>query len=223
MVVYFADLSIKARHDEFKHRESTYTVPQHASYNGPYEIQEYKPKPSVDKLHGLVKQKKLDIFEKIITKIIDIVVDKTVIAIPILIRKIISVTFDDLTSYGSDYGYDSYAVQGLKKLGIFGFIPLVALKVINGLSYFVSVLKKNTFFKNFLLPALVLLGVNGLIVLLVWFMQPNEMNYNAINYDEKYDYGKPYPYKAQGYEPTQNYHKDYRENETGYDMPMRKW
>lgn len=224
-------MSIKARHEGYKHRESTYNPAPQQSYTAPYEIQEYKLKPSSDKLHGLVKQKKLDIFEKVITKIIDIVVDKAVIAIPILLRKIISVSFDDLTSYGSGYGYDSYALQGLKKLGIFGFIPLVVLKVVNGLSYFVSVLKKNAFFKNFLLPALVLLGINGLVVLLIWFMQPNEINYNAISYEEKYEhggYGKPYPYKAQSYEPSQSYHKDYRENDTGYEtynnnQPMRKW
>lgn len=218
-------MSIKARHGP-AHRESTYSPVPQQSYS--YEVQEYSPKPP-DKLHTHLKQKKLDIFEKVITKIIDIVVDKTVIAIPILLRKIISVSFDDLTSYGSGYGYDSYALQGLKKLGIFGFIPLVLLKLVNGLSYFVSVLKQNAFFKNFLLPALVLLGINGLVVLLIWFMQPNIMNYNAIDYDKKYDYGsynKPYPYKAPGYEESHNYHKDYRENETGYDgynnSPMRK-
>lgn len=93
---------------------------------------------------------------------------------------------------------------------------MFALKIINSLSYFVSVLKKNPFFKNFLLPALVLLGINGLVVFLIWFMQP-DTNYYAIDYDKKYvdygNYGKPYSYKTQGYENSENYHKDYRENE----------
>lgn len=140
-----------------------------------------------NKLHEIVKVKKLDIFEKII----NIIVDKVAIAIPIVIRKLFGITIENLADYNPNYGYGS--VQSLKDLGIFGYLPLIALKFLDGFTYFINLLKKNKFIKTFLMPVLVIGGVLGFIVFLIWWMQPDDYNkYGYLNYEGDRNYGYNY-------------------------------
>lgn len=154
------------------------------------------------KLHEVAKTKKADIFEKIITKIVDIVVDKVVIAIPVVIKKLFGITVENLADYNPSNGYSS--VQSLKDLGVFGYLPLIALKFLDGFTYFVNVLKKNQFVKTFLVPVLVVGGVLGLIVFLIWWMQPDDYNpYGYLNYEGDNYYGKQ---DYNGYNTANTYH-----------------
>lgn len=156
------------------------------------------------------KAKKLDIFEKVITKIIDIAVDKVAIAIPILIKKLFGITVENLADYNPSYGYSSNygSVQSLKDLGIFGYLPLIILKLVDGFTYFVKILKQNKFVKNFLIPLVVLGGVLGSILFLIWWLQPDDYNqYGYLSYDGDKYYGKKYDYdyNKHGYNTQNNY------------------
>lgn len=158
-----------------------------------------------NKLHEVTKS---DIFEKIITKIVNIIVDKVVIAIPILIRKLFGITIDNLADYNPSYGS---SVQSLKDLGIFGYLPLIILKLIDGFTYFINVMKRNKFVKTFLIPALVLAGVLGFIVFLIWWLQPDYdySQHNYLNYDNnnayKYNYAEPNNYDNKWTPVNSNY------------------
>lgn len=158
------------------------------------------------KLYEVKKAKTLDIFEKVITKVIDIAVDKIAIAIPILIRKLFGITVENLGDYNPSYGYGG-SVQSLKDLGIFGYLPLIILKLVDGFSYFISVLKKNKFLKTFLIPVLVLAGVLGFIVFLIWWLQPDDSynQYGYLNYDGDKYYGKQYDSDYYKYNTHNNY------------------
>lgn len=148
----------------------------------------YDNLPSFEIPSKLHKVKKLDVFEKVITKIVDIAVDKIVIAIPIVIRKLFGITIENLNDYNPSYSYGNYgSVQSLKDLGIFGYLPLIILKFIDGFTYFVNILKRNKFVKTFLVPASVLAGILGFIVFLIWWLQPNDYNnpYGYLSYEDK--------------------------------------
>lgn len=149
-----------------------------------------------NKLYEIKKAKKLGIFEKLITKIVDIVVDKIAITIPIVIKKLFGITTENLADYNPDYSYGS--VQSLKNLGIFSYLPLIILKFVDGFTYFINILKKNKFIKSFLVPALVLVGVLGFIVFLVWWLQPDSNSqYGYLNYvDEKTSDNNMYGYST---------------------------
>lgn len=167
-------------------RSADYSYPAFYKYDVGY--------TPVTNIKDAVKAKHLDIFEKIITKIIDIVVDKLVIAFPILIRKLISVSIGDVGGYG---GY-SKELEPLKNLGIFGYIPLLIIKIANGFSGFIDVLQRNKFIKNTLVPILIVLGVAGLAVFLVWWLQPTEGR-DAKGYYPIQGYGPPYNYEGPAY------------------------
>lgn len=174
---------------------------------------DYRPLPTYEletsKLHEIKKEKKLDIFEKVITKIIDVVVDKVAIAIPILIKKLFGISVENLADYNpSDgYGYNSYgSVQSLKDLGIFGYLPLIILKLVDGFTYFINILKKNKFLKNFLVPLLILGGVLGFIMFLIWWLQPDDYSqYGYISYNGDKYYDSKYDYNRQSFNSLNNY------------------
>lgn len=165
-------------------------------YQQPQPLREYEDSPTYypSKVKNAVKVKKLDIFEKIITKIIDIVVDKVAIAIPILIKKIFGLNLESLTNY-SGYGYNT-DIQKLKDSGIFGYLPLIILKFADTIGAFTNVLQKNKFIKNTLVPILILLGVAGFVLFLIWWMQPStdQSDNNTNGYIDKY-YPLPYNYR----------------------------
>jgi hypothetical protein len=103
----------------------------------------YAPPPVTD-----VKSAKNDFFLDVVGKILD----KLIAAIPVVIQKLFSFSLDEL----SRYDYQDYDVQTLyKNLGIFAYLPVVLLRLVKGISSFMSILKKNSFFKNFLMPALI--------------------------------------------------------------------
>lgn len=134
---------------------------------------------------GLKKAKKLDIFDKLFTKILDTVVDKAGIAIPKLFTALFGIN-------SGDYGND---MESIKSFGLMGFAPMIILKVISHITYYINQLQKNKFLKTFLVPALIIGLVAGLIVFLIWWMQPDENNDGySNNYGTNYpNYGQP-PY-----------------------------
>lgn len=142
--------------------------------------------PTFDRLQEVKKEKKLGVFEKVITKIIDIAVDKIAIAIPILIRKLFGISVENLKDYGYGYG-----VQSLKDLGIFGYLPLIILKLVNGFTYFINILKRNKFLKTFLMPVLVLVVIAGAVIFLTWWLQPDDYApYGYLSSDKYYGSNK---------------------------------
>lgn len=176
-------------------------------YHQPQTLSEYEGSAAYDanKVKNPLKIKKLDIFEKIITKIIDIVVDKVAIAIPILIKKIFGLNLESLTNY-SGYGYDT-DIQKLKNSGILGYLPLIILKFADTIGAFTNVLQKNKFVKNTLMPILILLGITGFVIFLIWWMQSGteESDSNANRYIDKYyspPYNYGYPYNNNNYAPA---------------------
>lgn len=177
-------------------------------YHQPQALREYQDSATYEsnKIKDTVKVKKLDIFEKIITKIIDIVVDKVAIAIPILIKKIFGLNLESLTNY-SGYGYDT-DIKSLKDSGILGYLPLIILKFADTIGAFTNILQRNKFVKNTLVPILVLLGVAGFVIFLIWWMQSGteQSDSNTNRYIDKY-YPPPYnnyryPYNNNNYAPV---------------------
>lgn len=73
----------------------------------------------------------------------------------------------------------SRGMQIWKRQGLFGLIPMFIFKFFSSLGYFVKVLQQNKFIKTFLLPALVVLGISGMVIFLIWWLQPNEEPHNA--------------------------------------------
>ncbi|XP_057669238.1 uncharacterized protein LOC130901713 isoform X1 [Diorhabda carinulata] len=143
----------------------------------------------------------LENFEKedIITNIIVKIVGKIVAAIPQILGKLFGVGTHSLfanadKSHGNDYGYtydnnysvsnDNYNLQSVfSKLGIFGYIPIVLLNIINAVATFCKLIRKNQFFTNFIVPTLVLLLVAGGVVFLIWWLQPDVDSNNAKQID----------------------------------------
>lgn len=127
------------------------------------------------------KSKKLDIFDKLFSKILDSVIDKADIAIPKLFTAL----------FGIDLGEKN--MQNFKSFGLMGFGPMIILKIISQFTSFIHQLQKNKFLKTFLVPALVIGLVAGLIVFLIWWMQPDENNDGySNNYGTNYqNYGQP--------------------------------
>ncbi|XP_017786878.1 PREDICTED: bromodomain-containing protein DDB_G0280777-like [Nicrophorus vespilloides] len=168
-------------------------------------------KESKDLFKTKKKSKKLDLFEKIFDKILNKVIDKAKVALPKLLEALVGKL--DFSSYYADDGYgDGYGNGGYQmdksyksNFGLSGILPMIVIKVISNISYFVSYLQKYRFLRVFLVPALVLLIVAGAIIFLVWWMQPSDdyqqTNYNVnSNYEGGSNYGNNYnTYGSPGY------------------------
>ncbi|KAL3274385.1 hypothetical protein HHI36_015783 [Cryptolaemus montrouzieri] len=143
-----------------------------------------------------LKPKKIEIFKSIVAKIMDKVLE----SLPVILQKLFGFAVHELTAYGDNYGYGSdYGLSIFRNLGIFGYIPIIIIRIVNAISTFVYILQKNKFLKYFLIPAGVVLLVAGSMVFLIWWMQPSDyyVNYeksydkdDSISYDNQYDYGK---------------------------------
>ncbi|CAH0563833.1 unnamed protein product [Brassicogethes aeneus] len=153
-------------------------------------------------------EKKPDLFTDILLKL----TDRLLIALPQVLKKIFGFTFEELSTdeygYGSNYG-SNLAV--FKNLGIFGYLPMIALKLIDALTYFMNALKKNKFLKTFLVPALVLGLVAGSVLFLIWFINSDDdykqISGNNYNYDEN-SYGNNkynYDYNRNSFDYGRNY------------------
>ncbi|XP_044759235.1 uncharacterized protein LOC123316974 [Coccinella septempunctata] len=141
-----------------------------------------------------VKPKKLDIFKEIVAK----VMDKVIESLPVILQKLFGFAVHELTAYGDEYGAtygsDSSYLSVFRNLGIFGYLPLILLRVVNAVSTFIYILQKNKFLKYFLVPAGVVLLVTGGMVFLIWWMQPGDfyINYDKVSYDKETPYGVDY-------------------------------
>lgn len=176
----------------------------------------YEEQPSYETPSKKIKAKKLDLIENLIGKIVNIVVDKIADAVPTFVRKVVGIGVDDYNP-SDGYGYGGGGLQSLKGLGVFGYLPLVILKLVDGISYFIKVLKKNKFLRTFLVPALVMLTVLGSIVFLIWFMQPDDYGQNGYaNYietsDKNYDKNDMYRYNVNNFDSSRTAMRSFNKN-----------
>lgn len=58
--------------------------------------------------------------------------------------------------------------------GLLGFIPSILLRLLSNFSTVLTTLKRNNFFKNFLFPGGLVLAVNGIMALLVWWFSTDD-------------------------------------------------
>ncbi|XP_045477384.1 uncharacterized protein LOC123682673 [Harmonia axyridis] len=157
------------------------------SYGFNYALNKFSPDLSV-------KSKKLDIFKEIVAR----VMDKVIESLPVILQKLFGFAVHELTAYGDDYstayGAESSYLSVFRNLGIFGYLPLILLRVVNAISTFIYILQKNKFLKYFLVPAGVVLLVTGGMVFLIWWMQPGDfyVNYDKLSYDKESSYGGDY-------------------------------
>lgn len=80
-----------------------------------------------------------------------------------------------------------------------------------------NILKKNKFFKNFLLPAGLLLLIAGAVVFLIWWLQPDSYENYGNMYHQISNYNTPHQYTPQssGYYDN-SYNNDLPYNQYGY-------
>lgn len=124
--------------------------------------------------------------------------DKVIESLPVILQKLFGFAVHELTAYGDDYGAayggDNSYLAVFRNLGIFGYLPLILLRIVNAISTFIYILQKNKFLKYFLVPAGVVLLVAGGMVFLIWWMQPTDyyMNYDKLSYDKDTTYNNDY-------------------------------
>lgn len=141
----------------------------------------------------LIKSKSTDLVASVIEKILDGLLK----ALPNILEKLFGKGLYDLINLNDQYDYQNN-YQDIKNvfgnLGLFGHIPMVILKIIDIFTTFMNILKKNKFFRNFLLPASILLIIAGSVVFLIWWLQPNSYGHSGeIYYKVPSDY-QPHPY-----------------------------
>ena len=191
-----------------------------------YGIQNNYQPPYYQYMPSKITSKKDDVFTSIVIKILDKVLGAT----PAVIEKLFGTGLTQLSNFGDDYSYgDNYGDYNigygissdiqklLKSLGYLGYGPLIFLKIIDGFTTVMRILKKNSFFKNFLIPALLLLLVAGSVLFLVWWLQPNE---NSYEYNLKsHQSGYQYPNTNDGqYMYNNNY-----QNNNNYNTPGKSY
>ncbi|VEN47585.1 unnamed protein product, partial [Callosobruchus maculatus] len=179
-------------------------------YNPSTFMQDYT-KPSI--LYPVTKTKP-DVIATIIVKIFDHILN----AVPSIVERIFGRGIYDLVNF-RDYSYSNngYNYNGqqndlqklFRGLGILGYGPLLFLKIIDGFTTFLNILRRNSFFRTFLLPALVLLVVAGSVIFLIWWLQPNDSN-------SYYNYNKAYT-NFNGQSHNSNY------NQPQYDQKYRQY
>lgn len=164
-----------------------------------------------DSIFDLIESKKSDLIASIIEKVFDGLLK----SLPKILEKLFGNGLYELLSFNNEYDYKgSYynsvydTTSDLKKLlsnfGLFGYGPLVFLKIIDGITAFVKILKKNKFFKNFLIPAGVILLIAGAAVFLVWWLQYDSYSYEHYGgYDVSNDYPQ-YSYNSNKYDQSYN-------------------
>ncbi|XP_044272602.1 uncharacterized protein LOC123016333 [Tribolium madens] len=155
-------------------------------------------------LNPSAKEVKSSFKNDFFTDVISRILDKLISAIPIVIQKLFHFSLDEL----SKNDYSDYDVQVLyKNLGIFAYLPVIILRLVKGISAFMNMLRKNSFFKNFLMPAIILATVAGAVIFLIWWLQPDSSNnpYGYIsgdNNDANYQYAGNYQYSGNNQYPV---------------------
>lgn len=112
----------------------------------------------------------------------------------------------------SSYPYNSNLVQMFQSFGIGGIIPLIMLKAAYTLSSLVYELQKYPFIKNFLIPGGVVAVVSGLIVFLIYWLQPNYYGTGYSSYQTQ-----PYGYSQNSYKGGYGYSQNSHKADYSYD------
>ncbi|KYB25951.1 uncharacterized protein LOC103314011 [Tribolium castaneum] len=164
---------------------------------------DYAPPSFSELLNPLPKEVKSSVKNDFFTDVIGRILDKLISAIPIVIQKLFNFSLDEL----SKNDYSDYDVQVLyKNLGIFAYLPVIILRLVKGISAFMNMLRKNSFFKNFLMPAIILATVAGAVIFLIWWLQPDTSNnpygYISDNSDPNYQYAGNYQYSGNNQYPV---------------------
>lgn len=128
-------------------------------------------------------------FDKLFLKIAKFIIHKIGLLIPTLIENFFGLDISYENGYGSGYGHGTNlnAVQEFKQFGLLGLIPVMIVKILTKISSLVAILQQNRFLRNFLIPAGVVLLVNGAIIFLIWWLFPL-YDYNYGNNYNKYNY-----------------------------------
>lgn len=119
-----------------------------------------------------------------LTKIVLKIVDKILGLTPIVLRRISNYLLNQLGLGGYNY----------ENASIFQIVPIILMRILDGLSTFINVLRYNKFLRTFLIPVLVLILVGGGVIFLIWFLQPADYyDYtNTYNKELNSDYNNQY-------------------------------
>ncbi|KAL1497985.1 hypothetical protein ABEB36_008860 [Hypothenemus hampei] len=93
--------------------------------------------------------------------------------------------------------YNSPLQNIVKNLGRVGIFPLIVVRLIETIGSIFKYLKKNQFFRQFLLPGLVLGLTGGAILFLIFFLQQEEP-YGYLGYENRPNYDYP-QYQSNNY------------------------
>ncbi|XP_066151675.1 uncharacterized protein [Euwallacea fornicatus] len=173
-----------------------------------------------------------DMFSEVIVKI----VEKIFASLPEALKRVSGNLLSDI---GNSYGdYNSPLQNVLRNLGSFGQIPLVLIKILESVGDIIKYLKKNKFFREFLLPGLILGLIGGAILFLIYFLQSDEEPYGYISYhsDNYQDFPKYQPnhyvsgppnsntgydnYYVKKYKSANDYSSDYNNDRSSHIMPV---
>lgn len=76
-------------------------------------------------------------------------------------------------------GFGGGGIPGFN--GLLGIIPTILFKLLSNFSSFLNILKRNNFFKNFLVPGVLILLVDGIMATLIWWFSPQDDTNNLIS------------------------------------------
>lgn len=161
------------------------------------------------------RRKKQNIFDKIFDKIINAFMNSLLDALPQFIERFFGLNVSYGNNYVSSYQYGDYNVQIPRFFGIGGYIPLIILKTLYSINSFIYELQKSPFIRNFFIPAGIVLLISGLVVFLIYWLQPNyygqRLTYQQKPYISYNQYNKPqyqntYETKPYSYYNNENYY-----------------
>lgn len=158
-----------------------------------------------------------DAFSVVVVKIIE----KIFASLPEALKKVFG---NMITDIGDSYGdYNSPLQNLLRNLGSVGYLPLVLVKILESAGEILKYLKKNQFFRQFLLPAVIFGLLGGAVLFLMFFLQQEDEPYGYIGYQ---GYDSKYPrYQPNRYSEQQKYRSNVVPEQyfrSYYDYPTRK-
>lgn len=163
-----------------------------------------------------------DAFSVVVVKIIE----KIFASLPEALKKVFG---NLITDIGDSYGdYNSPLQNLLRNLGSVGYLPLVLVKMFESAGDILKYLKKNPFFRQFLLPALIFGLIGGAVLFLMFFLQQEDEPYGYIGYqgyENKYPRYQPNKYVDSGPQKYRSNVMDLVPNQyfrSYYDYPTRK-
>lgn len=147
--------------------------------------------------------KKVQKFDKLFIKIVKFILHKLHISAPYVVESLFDGEPDEYVyeegygGYDNDYrsaktenpvkyrsgeygnevqnvlsGFGGGGIPGFN--GLLGIIPTILFKLLSNFSSFLNILKRNKFFKNFLVPGVLILLVDGIMATLIWWVSPQD-------------------------------------------------